>query len=83
MILNLSENKGGLSVPIWVRLYSLPTNYWSLTMLKGIGDEIGEYIKLLEGTRDGYYVSYARIYIYLDVSGVLLDTIKLVFKDEV
>lgn len=52
-------------------------------MLKGIGDDIGEYIKLLEGTRNGYYVSYARIYIYLDVSGVLPDTIKLVFKDEV
>lgn len=64
-------------------MYSLPTNYWFPSVLKGIGNELGEYIKMLKGTRNGYYVSYARICLYMDVSRVLPKVIKLVFRDGV
>lgn len=47
------EKENFMRVPVWVRLYSLPIDYWPPSVLKGIGDELGEYIKMFEGTRTG------------------------------
>ena len=55
-------------VPVWIRLYSLPTNYWASSVLKAIGDELREYIQISEDTKSGHYISYARICAYIDVS---------------
>lgn len=46
-------------------------------------DQLGDYIKMSEGTKMGRYVSYARIYVYIDVTGALPEAIKLIFRDEV
>lgn len=70
-------------VPVWIQLYSLPTDYWAPSILKAIGNELGEYIKMSKGTKNGHYISYARICAYIDVSGALPEAIKLNFKDEI
>lgn len=75
------EKEDFTRVLIFVRLYSLPTDYWPASMLKGIGDELGEYIKMSEGTKNGKNVSYARIYIYMDFSWAFPEAKKLVFID--
>lgn len=36
-----------------------------------------------KGTRNGHYVSYARICVYIEVYGALPDAIKMIFMDEV
>lgn len=81
---NFTPKKEDLtSVLVWVILYSFPTDYWSPSVLKGIGDEIVKYIKMSEGTRTRHYVSYARICVYLDVSSALSEVVNLMFRDEV
>jgi len=76
------EKEDFTRVPVWVHLYSLLTDYWAPSVLKGIGDQLGEYIKMSEGTRTSHYVSYTKIYVYIDIFGALPEAIKLIFKDE-
>ena len=46
-------------VPIWIRLYSLPTEYWDEETLQVIGNGLGEYVKIAEETKLQRYTSYA------------------------
>lgn len=48
-------------VPIWVRLYSLPLDYWKIESLTVIGNKLGRYFKTSEATRMVKYTSFARI----------------------
>ena len=57
-------------------------DYWAPSVLQAIGNSLGEYIKMSEGTKNGHYISYARICAYSDVSGTLPVAINLNFRDE-
>lgn len=37
--------------PVWIRMYSLPDEYWDEDILKDIGNGLGEYIKAVEETK--------------------------------
>jgi hypothetical protein len=49
------------NVPSWLRLYSLPLDYWLPSTLEAIGNKLRKYAKTLEATLKGIYTSYARI----------------------
>eukprot|EP00253_Pinus_taeda_P031199 PITA_31199 len=61
------------SVPVWVRLYSLPLDYWQLESLSTIGNKLGRFVKASEATKKGKYTSFARICVEMDLSGALPD----------
>lgn len=69
-------------VPVWIRLFSLPIDYWGLAILKSIGDRLGTFIKASETTMQRKYTSCARICVEMDVSGALHDGLWLEFRDE-
>ena len=68
--------------PVWIRMYSLPMEYWKEEILMDIGNTLGNFIKVSEQTRQRKYISYARICIYLDISRDLPDGIELTWEDE-
>jgi len=70
------------SVPVWVRLYSLPLHYWQTESLVAIGNKLGHFVKASKATRRGKYTSFARICVEMDLSGALLDEVILEFFDE-
>ena len=37
--------------PVWIRLYSLPLEYWDEDSLQEIGKGLGEFIKIAEETK--------------------------------
>jgi len=69
-------------VPVWVRLYSLPLDYWQTESLAAIGNKLGRFVNAFEATRRGKYTSFARICVEMNLSGVLLDEVILEFFDE-
>jgi len=56
---------------VWVRLYSLPLDYWQIESLATIGNKLGRYVKASEATRRGKYTSFARISVEMDLLGAL------------
>ena len=68
--------------PVWLRLYSLPTEYWKEEILTDIGNALGEFVKISEQTKQVRYVSYARLCVYLDISKDLPEAIELTHDDE-
>lgn len=69
-------------VPIWVRLYSLPLDYWQTKLLAAIGNKLGCFVKASEAKKRGKYTSYARNCVEMDLSGALLDEVILEVFDE-
>lgn len=43
------------SVPLWIRLYSLPLDYWLLESLKTIGNKLGNFLLISEAALKGKY----------------------------
>ena len=77
------EKETFTSVPVWVRLYSLPLDYWKNELLAAIGNKLGHYVKASEATRRGKYTSFARICVEMDLSRALPEEIILeVFYEE-
>lgn len=70
------------SVPVWVRLYSLPLDYWQTESLVSIGNKLGRFVKASEATRWGKYTSYERNCVEMDLSGALPDEVILEVFDE-
>ena len=70
------------SVPIWVRLYSLPLDYWQTESLSAIGNKLGHFVKAFEATRKGKYTSFARICLEMDLSRAFPDEVILEVIDE-
>jgi hypothetical protein len=64
-------------VSVWLRLYSLPLDYWLPSTFEGIGNKLGKYIKITKATLKGRYTSYTRICIEMDVSGVLTEVVSV------
>jgi len=81
--MNFVPKKGTFaSVPVWVRLYSLPLDYWQNESLMAIGNKLGNFVKASEATRRGKYTSFARICVEIELSGALLEEIILEVFDE-
>jgi hypothetical protein len=78
----LPRKKTFKNVPLWLRFYSLPLDYWLSSTFEAIGNKLGKYVKTLEETLKGRYTSYARICIEMDVSGALTEAISLEFEHE-
>lgn len=68
--------------PVWIRLYSLPWEYWEEDSLKEIGNALGEFINVAEETKLCRYTSYALICVYMDLKQALPDTVSL-FHDDI
>eukprot|EP00253_Pinus_taeda_P012372 PITA_12372 len=69
-------------VPVWIRLFSLPIDYWGSNSLKKIGDRLGTFIKASEATLQKKYTSCVRICVEMDVSGALHEGLWLEYRDE-
>ena len=54
--------------PVWIRLYSLPQEYWDVEILEELGNCLGTFIKIYEQTKTQRYTAYAWICIYMDLS---------------
>jgi hypothetical protein len=68
--------------PIWIRLYSLPQEFWLEEILMGIGNTIGQYVKASEATKQRKYTSYARICVYMNIAKALPGAVILEYQDE-
>jgi len=69
-------------VPVWIKLYSLPLDYWLLEYLKTIGNKLGHFLKISYAALKGKYTSFAWICVEMDLSGALMDAIILEVYDE-
>ena len=67
--------------PVWIRLYSLPQEYWEELTLQEIGNHLGSFIKITEETKDNRYTAYARICVYMHLAKALLDSVSLCHND--
>ena len=76
------EHETFTSVLVWVRLYSLPLDYWQTKSLASIGNKLGRFVKTSKTTRRGKYNSFARVCVVMDLSRALLDEVILEFFDE-
>ena len=62
------ETEDMIVAPVWIRLFSLPGEYWDLETLRDIENTLGEFIKVAKQTKAQRYTSFARICVYLDLS---------------
>ena len=67
---------------VWIRLYSLPQEYWDVEILEELGNCLGSFIKISEQTKSQRYTAYARICIYMDLSKALPEAIRLLWDDD-
>lgn len=84
-VARFNPDKEDLSyAPVWIRLYSLPWEYWGEDSLKSIGSALGDFVKVAEETkadRHTTYASYARICVYMDLKQPLPDKMRLFHED--
>jgi len=76
------ERETFTSILVWIRLYSLPLDYWMPESLKAIGNKLGHFLKISKVTLRGKYTSYARICLDMDLLGALPDEVILEVYDE-
>ena len=56
--------------------------FWLPETTESIGNNLGAFVKIFEATKFAHYTSYARIYIYLNISQPFLGEIYLVRNSE-
>jgi len=66
---------------VWIRLYSLPNEYWDEDILRNIGNGLGEYIKAAEETKMRRYTSYAHICVFMRLDKALPESVSLSHRD--
>lgn len=71
-----------LAAPVWVRLFGLPSEFWKPDILEGIGNSIGDFVKVAESTKRGKFTSYARICIYMNIAEPLPEFVEVEYHDE-
>ena len=54
--------------PVWIKLYSLPCEYWEVEILEAIGNSLGKFVKASDHTKIQRYTTYARICVYMNLS---------------
>lgn len=67
--------------PVWIRMYSLPAEYWKEETLADIGNKLGTFIRVAAETKTRKYTSYARICVLMHLTNALADTVKLYHDD--
>eukprot|EP00253_Pinus_taeda_P003441 PITA_03441 len=67
--------------PVWIRLYSLPLEYWDEASLQDIGNGLGEFVKVSKETKLRRYTSYAHICVYMHLNNALPDAVSLFHDD--
>lgn len=73
-----NPNKEDLSwALVWIRLYSLPLDYWDEASLQYIANGLGEFVKIAEETKLKRYMSYSWICIYMHLNNTRLDAVSL------
>jgi hypothetical protein len=77
------EKEDFAHAPVWIRLYSLPQEFWLEEVLAGIGNTIGIYVKSSEATKQWRYTSYTRIFVYLNIAKPLPGSITLEYHNTV
>jgi hypothetical protein len=68
-----AENENFKNVPVCLRIYSFPLDYWVFLTFEEIGKKLGKYVNTSEETLKEKYTSYAIMCIEMDMSGELLD----------
>ncbi|KAI3856851.1 hypothetical protein MKW92_010001 [Papaver armeniacum] len=63
------------SIPVWVKIYNLPLFLWNPSCLSKVGSALGIPICADQKTTKQQRLDYARVYIQVDASEQLLDTI--------
>ena len=76
------QTKDFTCAQVWIRLYSFPQEVFLGEVLEGIGNTLGMFVKAVEAKKQRRYISYARIYVYMDVSNTFPGTIKLEYQDK-
>jgi len=66
---------------VWIRMYSLPVEYWKEETLANIGNRLGVFIKVAEETKTRRYTSYARICVQMHLTKALADSVSLFHDD--
>jgi hypothetical protein len=64
-----------------VHLYYLPYEYWDEEIFVGIRNTLGTIVKTTKATKQGRYISYTRICIYMNVSMSIRESIFLNYQD--
>lgn len=67
--------------PVWIRMYSLPVEYWREETLADIGNKLGSFIKVATETKTRKYTSYARICVKMHLTKTLADMVSLFHDD--
>ena len=76
------EQETFTQVPFWIRIFSLPIDYWRPATLEQIGNTLGTFFRASEATLQKRYTTYARICVEMDVSGPLHEGLWLDYRDE-
>jgi len=58
-------------------------DFWDPEILEGIGNSILIFVKVVDSTRKGRYMSYALIYVYMNIMEPFPDYIELEYYDEI
>lgn len=66
---------------MWVRLYSLPVEYWEEDSLQAIGNTLGEFVKVPEETKTCRYTYFACICVYMNLNQALPDAVSISHYD--
>ena len=67
--------------PVWIRMYSLPMEYWKEDTLADIGNKLGTFITTATETKTRRYTSYARICVQMHLKTSLADSVSLSHDD--
>ena len=67
--------------PVWIRMYSLPTEYWKEETLRDICNSLGTFIKASEETKTRRYTSTAWICVQMHLTKALADSVNLFHDD--
>jgi len=70
-----------MTTPVWIRLYSLPQEFWNQEIFKGISNTLGNFVKTSEIKKRGCYITYARICAYMDLTKSIPTSIRLLYQD--
>lgn len=75
---NIMKNS---TMPVWVRLHSLPLHFWHHKVLIAIGNSLGKFLKMDEDRAIRGIFTFARICVEVDLSQGLPNHITLNFNN--
>ena len=70
-------------IPIWIRLYNIPNEYWNENTLKVTGNKLGTFVKMDQAVETKDFSIYVWICILWLVAHPLLEMIELIARENV